>query len=164
MHRSTPTSSRPMVAALVALATALVATGCLTLTNGRNYAIGLETTRANLVIHTAASKALHEIGRSAGSSTARRMLVDATPSRIPISTAQRFALCTVSSALCLSADQIGRMLVGWFRSDVRNRGDFWEALSDAGRHRRCFAWTFAPSRNLTHKGIGTSGCRVGSVR
>lgn len=164
MHTRTPTSSRPLVATVVALATALLATGCLTLTSGRNYAIGFETNRANLVVHTAASKALYDLGRAKGSQAARGALLSGTPDRIPISGAQRLAICAASAALCLSADHIGRMLVGWFRSDVRHRSDFWEALSTAGRNRRCFAWTFAPRRNLTHKGLGTSGCRVGVVR
>jgi len=164
MQTRTRTSSRRFVAPIVALATALVATGCLTLTSGRNYAIGFETNRANLVVHTAASKALYDLGKAAGSQAARDALLQGTPDRIPISAAQRIAICGVSAFLCLSADQIGRTLVGWFRSDIRNRSDFWEAVSAAGRDRRCFAWTFVPRRNLTHKGLGTSGCRVGVVR
>ena len=164
MQTRTPTSSRPLVAIVVALATALVATACLTLTSGRNYAIGFETNRANLVVHTAATQALYDIGRAHGTRAARDVLLAGTPTRIPITRTQRLAICGVSLLLCLSADQIGRTLVGWFRSDVRGRSDFWEALSAAGRNRRCFAWTFVPRRNLTHKGLGTSGCRVGVVR
>lgn len=163
MQTRTPTSSRPLVAVLVALATALVATGCLTLTSGRNYAVGFETTRANVVILKKATNYLYGEGRKHGSAKSREILLGATPDSIPISTAQRAVICSLSLALCLSANHIGRTIVGWFKSDIRHRSDFWEALSYAGRHDRCFAWTFIPSRNLTHKGTGTSGCRTGVI-
>ncbi|WP_426571791.1 hypothetical protein [Aquihabitans sp. McL0605] len=166
-HKDHPTTHphgllRPsLVAGLLVLT--LFGTGCFRMVNTKTYAVGLETNRANLVIHTASTNGLYRIGKAGGPTVSRSVVLSQTPSKIPITVKQRAAICVVNLALCASADQIGRTLVSWFKSDIRNRGDFWEALSYAGQHGRCFAWTFAPSRNLTHKGVGTSGCKRGDA-
>lgn len=135
--------------------------GCFRLVNTQTYAVGLETNRANLVIHTNSTRVLYELGKGGGVGVSRDILLGQVPSKIPITTKQRAVICAASAALCMSADQIGRTIVSWFKSDLRNRGDYWESLSYAGRNGRCFTWTFAPARNLTHKAIGTSGCARG---
>ncbi len=149
----------PLAAAL--LLTVALASGCFRLVERETFAIGAETNRVNLVVHTKASKALYDIARMHGTATARSIVVSQTPPTVSISRLQKATLCGFSVALCLSADQIGRTLVSWFKSDIRHRSDFWEALSSAGRSGRCFTWTVVPSRNLTHKGLGTSGCGRG---
>lgn len=160
---SPTTSSRTtLVAMALAVCTSLLA-GCFVLTEGSNYGIGFETNRGNVVIYKKATDYLYAKGKKEGSSASRKILADAVPSALPISTRQRALICAISVALCLSSDQIGRTLVSWFKNDVRHRSDFWEALSYAGRNDRCFAWTFIPSRNLTHKGTGTAGCKTGEL-
>jgi hypothetical protein len=161
MHRSPPPAlARTLAPAVVCV---LVLAGCFRLVEHKTYAIGFETNRANLVIHTTPTQVLHQVGRRAGQHEARKLILAATPATLTISTRQRLLLCTVSTGLCLTAPQVGRLLVSWFRSDITRRSDFWEALSQAGRRQRCFAWTAVPSRNLTHKGIGTSGCAPGGL-
>ena len=158
--RSTTRSvRRPLTALLVVLS--LAASGCFALIDQRNSGVGVEANRVNVVVYKTATKFLYDLGRQKGSGAARQLVLAGTPKRIEISTSQRLAICALSPALCLSADQIGRTIVNWFRSDIRSRADFWEALSAAGSQHRCFAWTFLPSRNLTHKGTGTAGCRTG---
>lgn len=161
MHRAAP-SSRLSVVALTTISILLLS-GCFRLVEHKTYAIGFETNRANLVIHTTPTQVLHQVGRRSGAHEARRLILAATPSTLAISTRQRLLLCTLSTGLCLTAPQLGRMLVSWFRADITRRADFWNALSEAGRRQRCFAWTAIPSRNLTHKGVGTSGCATGRL-
>ena len=158
---TTPTARRRSATCASLLLSLGLLTGCFTLVDGRNYAIGTETTRANVVVHTVATKFLYGRGVAKGAGESRTILLAAIPDKIAISKPLRLAICGVSVALCLSADQIGRTLVSWFKSDIRTRGDFWESLRSAGRDGRCFAWTFTPSRNLTTKGVGTSGCKAG---
>lgn len=159
-HRPPVPHLRPRTVLVIALASTMLLAACFTLKKGETYAIGFERNRANLVVYTDATKVIYTIARDQGSATARRFLLDQAPSSIPISRAERLAICAVSIPLCLGADALGRVLLSWFRHDIRSRGDFWEAVSQAMHGRRCFAWTFLPRRNLTHKGIGTSGCRV----
>jgi hypothetical protein len=162
MHRSLPSSlAGPLALAAVCV---LLLSGCFRLVEHKTYAIGFETHRANLVIHTTPTQVLHQVGRRSGQRAARTLILAGTPTTLAISTRQRLLLCTVSTGLCLTAPQLGRLLVGWFRADVTQRSDFWEALSQAGHRGRCFAWTAIPSRNLTHKAIGTSGCAKGALR
>lgn len=142
-------------------ALAIATTGCFVLRDGRNHGIGTETNRANLVVYRVATDFLHQKGRADGVAASRKLLLDATPDTIAVTKAERAAICALSVALCLTAPQIGRTLVSWFRSDIRTRSDYWEALTQARSRGRCFAWTFLPSRNLTHKGVGTAGCRDG---
>ena len=156
-----PPRTRGFALVPLVLALSILTSGCFALIDQRNSGIGMEANRANVLVYKKATRFLYEQGAQHGSARARRFVLDATPDRIKVSTAQRVAICAISPGLCLSTDQIGRMIVSWFRSDIRNRSDFWEALSYAGRHDRCFAWTFIPSRNLTHKGTGTAGCRTG---
>jgi hypothetical protein len=156
-----PPASKPLGVVVMLATITLLTTGCFALTSERNHGIGVEANRANLVVYTVATDHLYNEGQAKGSRHARQLLIDATPSRIPITRLQRAAICTLSVPLCISADLIGRTLISWFKSDIRNRGDFWEALSYASTHDRCFAWTFVPRRNLTHKGRGTAGCRSG---
>jgi hypothetical protein len=148
---------------LLALCTVLVlaTTSCFVLNDGRNHGIGTETHRANLVVYRVATTFLHQKGKVDGIAESRKLLLAATPASISISRAQRVAICSLSVALCLTAPQIGRTLVSWFRADIATRPDYWEALSQARLRGRCFAWTFLPSRNLTHKAVGTAGCRDG---
>lgn len=145
----------------ITMALSLLATGCFSLMNNRNHGIGLEANRANLVVYKAATNYLYGRGAAHGTHEAREILVRAAPPKFEITLKQRAAMCTISPVLCLSADKIGRTLISWFKSDIKHRSDFWEALAYAGRHDRCFAWTFIPRRNLTHKGTGTAGCRTG---
>lgn len=149
------------LATTVALVTAVLLAGCFRLVSEKTYAIGFETTRANLVVHTAATSGLYAVASNQGVAAARQLVLHATPPALPISTKQRFVLCAISTPLCLTAPQIGRTVVGWFRQDIAHRPDFLDALSSAARRHRCFAWTFVPRRNLTHKGLGTSGCATG---
>lgn len=154
-------SPRGLAALAVSLTMILVLGGCFVLREGRTYAIGAERNRVNVVIFQRPTAGLHDFGRSKGSTAARRLIISQVPRKFPISLRQRALICAVSWSLCLSADRIGRTVASWFRADIRGRSDFWPALSRASRHRRCFAWTFIPSRNLTDKGRGTAGCRAG---
>lgn len=150
-----------LAAVAVGILAVLLLSSCLSVRQGKNFAIGTESNRANAVVFARASKDLTTIARLKGVRAARNTILALTPNKVRITPKQRLVMCAASPALCLSADLIGRTLISWFKSDIRHRGDFWEALNHAGRTGRCFAWTFAPSRNLTHKGIGTSGCRWG---
>jgi hypothetical protein len=165
MKTHPPTARAAAHLRLLALCTvlALAASGCFVLKDGRNHGIGTETNRANLVVYRKATNFLHQKGKVDGVAASRQLLLAATPESISISRAQRAAICAISVGLCLTAPQIGRTLVSWFRTDVRTRSDYWEALSQARSRGRCFAWTFAPSRNLTHKGVGTAGCKDGEL-
>jgi hypothetical protein len=147
--------------ATAALLAILLLGGCFRLVEHDTYAVGFESNRANLVIHANHTRLLHDLARRDGAKAARNVILAVTPKAFPISTRQRLLLCTISTALCLSAPQIGATMMRWFRSDIGHRRDFGEALSQAGGSRRCFAWTFLPRRNLTHKGLGTSGCARG---
>ncbi len=140
---------------------ALLTTGCFSMRQGETFAVGTERNRANVVIFTKPSKFLAAYGQKHGSRSARKLILSQTPNKVRITAKQRAAICVISVALCLSADLIGRRIISWFKSDIRNRADFWPPLHHAGKANRCFTWTFAPSRNLTHKGIGTSGCERG---
>jgi len=159
IHRGRPTRIRGVLPAILVMS--VLMSGCFALTDERNHGIGLERNRANVLVYKRATRFLYDQGAAHGSAKARQILLDAAPDKIKISATQRIAICAVSASLCLTADQIGRVIVGWFRSDIRSRSDFWEALSYAGRNDRCLAWTFAPSRNLTHKDDGVAGCRTG---
>jgi hypothetical protein len=149
------------VSAAAALLAILLLGGCFRLVEHDTYAIGFETNRANLVIHAQHTRALRDLARRDGPKAARNVILAVTPKAFPISTRQRLLLCTISTALCLSAPQLGATVTRWFRSDIAHRRDFPEALSHAGGRGRCFAWTFLPRRNLTHKGLGTAGCARG---
>ena len=143
------------------LAIAFLTSSCFVLVNGANHGIGMERNRANVVVYKTATNYLYDRGLKEGPAESRRILIGAVPVKLKITTTQRAAICLISIALCLSVDAIGRTLVSWFKSDIRHRGDFWEALTDAATRHHCFAWTFVPSRNLTHKGTGTAGCKTG---
>ena len=154
-------SQQIVLLALVAVISVL-ATGCFTFRQNKTYAIGTEANRANIVVHVVPTHQLVDLAQAKGYRAARNAVASQVPSRIEIRRIERAAICAVSLALCLSADQIGRMIASWFKDDIRNRGDFREALDAADARNRCFAWTFVPRRNLTHKGVGTSSCRQGA--
>lgn len=64
--------------------------------------------------------------------------------------------CVLSQAFCAYVGYISNR----FPSDVRTRGDFWEAISQAHSGRDCFTWSFTvpSSGNFTTRDSGNSHC------
>jgi hypothetical protein len=153
-------STRKLATIAVALAVSLVLSSCVLFRQGNEFAVGAETNRVNLVVYRAPSAALDQYSHASGTTAARNLLIDVTPSRISITGVYR-TICLVNPTLCVGSLLLARQVVSWWRSDVRNRGDFHEALHEAKAERKCFAWTFVAfsGRNFTVKPSGNSGCR-----
>lgn len=153
-------STRKLATIAVALAVSLVLSSCVLFRQGNEFAVGAESNRVNLVVFRAPSAALDHFSHTDGTTAARNLLIDVTPSHISISGVYG-RICALNPPLCVGAVLLARQVVSWWRSDVRNRGDFHEALHEAKAENKCFAWTFVAysGRNFTVKPSGNSGCR-----
>jgi hypothetical protein len=150
---------RRLLALAMVVVASLLLSSCLVLHQGDGFAIGTETTRVNLVLFRNVTVLEDAVVHASGTSEARRQILAATPSSIHLSGSVMATICAVAGLLCLAAPTAARIVLSWWRSDVRNRSDFHEALHEGRAEDKCFAWTFAPSRNFTVKSRGTSGCR-----
>lgn len=148
---------RRLAAAVVA---ALVSASCIVLVQNETFAVGTETNRANLVIYVDTTAVLEVVRVNAGTQKARDVVLARTPQHLHLPNKVMTLLCLVNTVLCAAGDRVPDIVLSWFRSDVRNRGDFGGNLADAARQGDCFAWTFVPQRNFTEKPIGNSGCRA----
>lgn len=153
-------STRKLATIAVALAVSLVLSSCVLFRQGNEFAVGAESNRVNLVVYRTPSEALDTLIHAKGSTMARNLLVDVTPSTISISGVYG-PICAINPPLCIGTVLLARQVVSWWKSDVRNRGDFHEAMHEANAENKCFAWTFVAfsGRNFTVKPSGNSGCR-----
>lgn len=158
-----PWTRRRIQLIVVVVVIALTATGCFTLIDNKNHGVGTETNRVNVVVYRKATNFLDDQVHRTSVSATRQLLVDVSPDKIRISTAQKVLVCSLIGGLVclLTLDELMDVVLSWFKDDVRNRSDFHEALHQAKGEAKCFAWTFAPSRNFTVKSNGTSGCKYG---
>jgi hypothetical protein len=145
----------PIAAAVVAL----LLSSCITLVQDDTFAIGTEGHRANLVIYVDPTHVLDQVRQGYGTTAARNLVLQQTPSSLRLPGAVLSLLCAANPALCVAGTYVPDLVLSWFRSDVRNRSDFGTNLASAASQQDCFAWTFVPSRNFTEKPIGNSGCR-----
>ena len=150
------------MAAVAAVTAALLLSGCFVLTQNQTFAVGTESNRANLVIYEGVSEVIDNVAIHNGSvAIARQLVLDRTPSSFSIPTSVRVMACSLGVAGCVAQATLPGLVMSWWRSDVRNRGDFHEAVHQARVENKCFAWTFVAltGRNFTVKPHGNSGCR-----
>lgn len=146
---------------VIAIVAAVLLAGCLVLIQNNTFAIGTESNRANLVLHVGTTNVVHFIIDDQSVSAARNAVLAATPSSLSIPTAVRVIACSLGVAGCVAQWLLPDLVMSWWKDDVRNRGDFAEAVDDAVASDDCFAWTFVAGsgRNFTHKPPGNSGCK-----
>lgn len=154
-------SGRAFAALAIALTGALLLSGCFVLRQDQEFAIGTESNRANLVIHRTYSASLdRDLIHGHGVQVARDVVLAASPSSFSLSGVYG-RICWLNPALCIGVYALAHTVMSWWRSDVRGRGDFHEAMHEARVENKCFAWTFVAGsgRNFTVKPRGNSGCR-----
>lgn len=143
-------SRRPLAAVLLAVLVA-VTSSCIVLVQDDTFAIGTESHRANLVVYVETTEVLDTIRREHGTQLARDLVLSQAPPTLRLPGPVMAVLCGANPALCVAGDYVPDLVLSWFRSDVRNRGDFGTNLASAAAQNDCFAWTIVPSRNFTEK-------------